>query len=41
VALTVWLSASFGALGAAVANVTSAVLIGFGLAWSARRAVRG
>ncbi len=40
IALTTWLSASFGALGAATANVTSAALLVCGLAYSARRAVR-
>ena len=40
VALTAWLSVSYGALGAAAANVTGAVLLVCALAWSARRAVR-
>ena len=40
VALGAWLSASAGALGAAAANVTGAVLLVCGLAYSARRAVR-
>jgi O-antigen/teichoic acid export membrane protein len=40
VALTAWLSADHGALGAAAANVTGAVLLVCALAWSARRAVR-
>jgi PST family polysaccharide transporter len=40
VALTAWLSASYGALGAAAANVAGAVLLVCGLAGSARRAVR-
>lgn len=40
VGLTVWLSASSGALGAAAANVTGAVLLVCALAWSARSAVR-
>ncbi len=40
VALTAWLSGGHGALGAAVANVTGAVLLVSALAWSARHAVR-
>ena len=40
VALTAWLSSSYGALGAAAANVTGAVLLVCALAWPARRAVR-
>jgi PST family polysaccharide transporter len=40
VALTAWLSARFGALGAAAANVTGAVLIAISLACLARHAVR-
>jgi len=40
VALTAWLSTDYGALGAAAANVTGAVLLVCALAWPARRAVR-
>jgi PST family polysaccharide transporter len=40
VALTAWLAARFGALGAAAANVTATVLIAISLAYSAQRAVR-